>query len=448
MSGRDGTGRLGPVDGKRRWYALAGALAGLLTAVLGAPAASAAPPDLDVDRATAALAGDPLYLAPRSIARMDKDQVRRELAGTRIVVVVEPFIPDEPDRHDHDGRVKRPLAKWSDANDRPVVLVTGLLVSMPSIDRAFTPEPADYRDALERYDVTRPVLQAIRYLRDGSAPHEPWRPRVVPPDPHELARIVAGLRTSRMYVEPGQVGVRMQTIDRLLGDGPTYRVVRLRALIGDEEPDLLPGLAAAFPGELIIVLRGRWLTATGLPPGHIASGQAALYRFGPEHLMAYGRDTSVIVYTFLDRIKALKKTPLPYSGPNGIDADGIAARLAPWMFAAVALLLGGGVLLFWTRRMARGRREAADAVESGGAEMLARLARLGGDLQDLDPGDDLHAARRLADAAERYATARDLHDRADTPEEVEAVLATLVEGEAYADDVRRRRGLPVRGDAR
>jgi hypothetical protein len=418
---------------------------GLLATVVVQAPASADQADLDVERALTALTRDPVFLAPRTIARIDVAQVRRELAGTRIVVLVEPFIPDEPDRKDHDKRVIEPVREWSKATARPVVLVTGLMVTMPSVERTFFPEAPDYRDALERYDVTRPVLRAVRYLRDGAAPYEPWRPKLVPPDPAQLKDVIATLRKQQMYIPRGWFGVRRDLIEKNLETPIRYKVVMLRPLVGDAEPDLLPGLAAAFPGELILVVRGRWISAVGIPPEHVAAARAALVKYGPDHMLVYGFDQTSAVYNFLDRVGELRATPEPRPDSGGIDSRGIIARWAPWTFAAVAFLFGGVALMVWTRRTVRGRRSAAEAILTGRADVMARLARLSADLHDLDPGTDAEAARRLADAAERYATARDLLDRADTPEEMDAVLDTLAEGEAYADDVRSRLALPVRG---
>ncbi len=407
----------------------------LATAVLGliiGPPALAAPLD------TASLETDPVYIAPGSVARFDQAVVRRELAGSRVAVVVRPFLA----KSDDDEPVEKRLDEWSAANARPLVRVTGLQVRMASIDQWFAPGPADYRDLLERYDVTREVVRAIRHLRGVPATHEPWRPTVVPPDPGQVAAIVAGLKASRAYAEPGLIGVDMDRIAARLTGEPPYRVVRLRPLAGDREPDLLPALAAAFPGELIIVLRGSWLTATGLPPRRIAAGQAAQVTAGS---LAEGSSASDAVHQFLRRVMSFERTPEKRPVDSGIDSGRTVAALAPWVFLLATVLIGGGSLMFWARRTRRERIASATSLATSGAETQSRLAKLGADLHDLDPGDDLISARRLADAAERYATARDLHDRADTPEEFEAVIATLVEGEAYTDVVRDRLGLPIRG---
>src|SRR5215207_3806485 len=303
---------------------------GLLAALGLQVPASAAPSDLDVEGALAALARDPVYRAPDTIARLDVAQVRRELAGTRSVVLMEPFIPEEPDRKDHDKRVVEPVREWSKATARPVVLVTGLMVTMPSIDRTFFPEPADYHDALARYDVTRPVLRAVRYLRDGTAPYEPWRPRVVPPDPARLKSIVATLRTRQMYLGRQQVGVDVGAIDRNLETPITYKVVVLGHLAGDVEVDYAPGLAAAFPGELIVVVQGRWISAAGIPPEHVAASRAALVKYGPDHMLRYGFDRTSVVYNFLARIAKLRvTTPDPRPAGTGLDAGGTIRRWAP-----------------------------------------------------------------------------------------------------------------------
>jgi hypothetical protein len=417
---------------------------GVLVALSVPVPAAADQDDLDVQRALAALARDPVHIAPGTNARMDVAQVRRELAGSRVVVLVEPFIPDEPYWGGHDERVTEPVRTWSLATARPVVLVTGLLVTMPSVEQSFLPQAPDYRDALERYDVTRPVLHAIRFLRGAAAPWEPWRPKAVAPDPAQLTSIIATLRRQRMYVESKRVGVRVDEIDRKLKPPIQYKVVVLGPIVGDAEPDLVPALEAAFPGELVVVVRGRWISAAGIPPEHVAAGRAELVRFGPNHMLVYGYDQTAAVYNFLYRIGELRTTPAPRLDFGGIDSRGIIARWAPWTFAAVAFLFGGVALIVWARRTVRRRRGATEAILTGRADVVARLARLSADLHDLDPGTDAEAARRLADAAERYATARDLLDRADTPEEVDAVLDTLAEGEAYADDVRSRLALPVR----
>lgn len=88
--------------------------------------------------------------------------------------------------------------------------------------------------------------------------------------------------------------------------------------------------------------------------------------------------------------------------------------------------------------------DVAAQLRTGRARLAATIARLAADVSTLEPGKDPAARRQLADAAERLATARDLYERADTPEEVLAVATTLTEGTRSANRVRARLGLPKR----
>lgn len=400
-------------------------------------------PALDPTAATAALGRDPVYIAPGSVARIDLAPLRRELAGTSIVVAVAPYLPENAARTDG------PLAEWAAAQRRQVVLVTGLQVTMLTSQNLFTPDVGDVRDALQRNDVTRQVLRAVRHLRDGATVHASWWPRTVPPDRAQLDRIVAGLRRSRLHMEPGVTErVAADQVQALVSD-IAFRTVVLPPLLGDDEPALLPALAMAFPGELIVVVHGRWLAATGAPARQLAAAQASVLGRGVDYLLRYGWAPDNFLYAYLLRVKELRASrsyPPPDAG--GIDARGISLRLAPWIFVGFALLLGGGSVAIFVRRTVRERRASARAVRTGRAELLARLARVGGDVRSLDvlaaPGPVAEeAARLLAMAAERHATARPLTEHADTPEEVDAVRSTLTEAEAYTGDARKLLKLPA-----
>lgn len=88
------------------------------------------------------------------------------------------------------------------------------------------------------------------------------------------------------------------------------------------------------------------------------------------------------------------------------------------------------------------RRAGPAAVRVGRAELWAALSRLGAALRSDDADDDPTARRALAEAAERYSSARWRYAQAHTGPEIAAVHAIVAEGERLADLARGRPGPP------
>lgn len=113
-------------------------------------------------------------------------------------------------------------------------------------------------------------------------------------------------------------------------------------------------------------------------------------------------------------------------------------------FAAAGFALAVVAVGRWFLRAVPAQRAEQAQLQVARARLTAGIARLGADVANLDPGSDPVARRRLAEAAERLATARAIFEHADTPEEALTVATTLVEGTRSANQVRVRLGLPKR----
>lgn len=422
----------------RRLIAVVAVLLTLLgPAVAGGAAHADEPvPKFDLARAVRELRTDPVYIAPGSQAGIDAARLRRELPPLRASVVVAPVGTElrSYDFKDIEGHL---------------IMVSGLHVTSNALlDVTLRAVLRRYlRQALETYDVTGLVYAVAAASVNGGAVGEEWEPAGRPAEDAETRAFVAALSRQRVYAAPGVAARGPANHVRAAGDIP-YRVLILPpSPPGATEPRLLPALTKAFPGDVIVVVRGLWLTAAGPDaPATLASAQRYAMSRTAYTLEARTMkratewyDVAWALEPFFERLAQLRagRQWRPPPGPR-LHVAATAGRLAPWAFAVAALLLGVGALAWWSRNTAKARLTDLRAVRVGRAEILAEMARLAADIHGLEPGDDGVARRRLAEAAERYATAGMLYDEADTPEEVTAVKRTLAEGLVLAGEVRDR----------
>lgn len=320
-------------------------LAVLVLAVLVLPAGRAAArpaavdPGFDLTAALAALETEPVHRVPGAPARFDAARVR-PLLGPDTRVLLMPYTPLELGAAEHYERVLRPVDDWACDRDLDVVTVTGLQVRSEA--GSWGSETLDgVRARLAHLDVTTDLALALENLRSGvrSAPEPPARP--VPPDPAELAAVLAGLATSRTH---GSVPDGRWIDDAL--PGGRARVVALPALApGAPDPDLLPALRAAHPDDVVVVLRGRWIEAAGPDP---ETGSARDYVLGryDELLPQRQVEPRAIARLFLERLALLRSgEPFGRPRPQAVGAAALAALLTPWTIGGTAVVLGGGSVL-------------------------------------------------------------------------------------------------------
>lgn len=396
------------------------------------PPAPAVPyPGLDLVAAESALQTGPVYRAPGAPAQYDEARVRPLLApGTRILLA--PYTPLDYGSGRLADDVTTPLRDWARDRDLKVVLVVGLRVRVLS-SGAIGPSTLDgVRALLAHHDVTADLVLALENLRSGleHLADPPAHPG--PPDPAERDAVLAGLRASRIYggVADGP------WVDKALPGG-AVRVAALPALApGAPDPEMLPALRAAFPGEVVVVLRDRWIEAAG---PDVETGSARDYVLGryADFLAQRQVEPKAEIRLLLERLALLRSgEPFGRPQPAGVRADDLAARWTPWALGAAALVLGGGSLVLAAVRTRR-RSEAATAqVRRGRALAVAELAELDAAFLGSDEQASAPVARLRAEAAERTATAYALLEHARDPGEIDAVQAAIAQARALADRAR------------
>lgn len=403
-------------------------------------------PSIDLDAAIPALIRDRAYLLPGAPVWFDVERVGLATAGTNLVVVA---TPPEPRLHDPGWRAYvrmiSPLESWVTRRGLRMLVVDGPQIRDEDWDLVRM-DSQELRLALQTGDVTGPVLSMVAAHggvpdRDGSPPV-----RFTEPDPVLVSEVVTGLRGSRFYRAPGATErVRPEPAWQELNPDLPLRVAVLPAdEPGAPLPDLLPVLAEEFPGELVVLVTGRWFEAASTSDPdtvtpHVPRAQGYVLGVWEDWLtdpLGHGSEHELgeFVWAFLERLGALRdgsyleRPQLQPAPPRDVGAT--VARWAPWVFLGMAVLLGGPALGLWSVRNVRGLRAEAAEVAVGRAEVLAELAALGATLYRTKPGKDKRHRRRLAAAAERYQTARTLFAHADTPEEVEVVRRTAREATA------------------
>ncbi|ASO22010.1 hypothetical protein FHR81_004982 [Actinoalloteichus hoggarensis] len=402
------------------------------------------PPPLDLAEAQRVLLTEQVYRAPGSIARFDEDRVLDRLdADTRILLA--PFTGLDR-QGGHYDEVRRPLSDWASDQGLRLVLVTGLDVRlMPNGGKAAATELDGLLLRYAHHDVTGPLLLSLRHLEDGTTESDDAEPVRVPADPAQVTEIVDTLRRGEVYHAPGvDAPIRPSEDWAAVVPDLTIRVAQLPASpAADGLPDLLPELAAVFPDDLVVVVHGRWLEAAGPEQQQIDS--ARFYTFGlwESGFAFWGAPMGALIDQFLLRLGELRVGE-PFGRPQvePILTRELWERIAPWVFSLTALAVGGGSLLWWARSVARRRNAEASALRLLRAQALAEITRLGARLVTVDvPASDADGtARRIADAAERHATARDLLEDTTSSDVVREVLAVAADGHGLLDAADRRRG--------
>jgi hypothetical protein len=418
------------------------ALVGLLALVpllLVAPARAADPVPFDVAAAAQALhTGQPIYRAPGAIAQLDPAVVLPELGSTGRVLLAPPLAPGAEDTY--VDRLK-PLADLARALDLDVLLVTGLDVQVIDGSSIVQSDLGEAREALAHRDVTEPLRFAARIVREPDYVDDV--PALDPsvPAPAALAdQVVAGLRASPRWVAPG--------VDADLGDGSRLPVldppvaVRVAALPvlrrGAPYPDLGPALARAFPGELVITLRGSWIEAVGPDPVRLESARNYLLGVGRAQLFQQAVPAGDLVRLLLQRYADLQSAD-PFAGrPRTASAaaeeDGGEDVLRKLLFA-LTVLGAGGALLWFGPPQRRGAPAPGPSFRSQRARVYADLARVAEPVARWR-----HEDPYVVRAVERHDTAVAWLERADATGDP-AALRAAADAVAQADLELRRVGL-------
>lgn len=383
-------------------------------------------PGLDLTVALAALETGPVFRAPGAPALFDESRVL-PLVGPTARILLAPYSPLDYGATRFVEEVMEPIRDWAFERDLDVVLVTGLGVRVLSAG-VFGPTTLDgVRATLAHHDVTAELELALEYVRSGLEHLDDPPTRPVPPDPAELATVLAGLSTSRVFggLADGP------WLDQALPGG-AVRVVALPALpLGAPDPELLAAVVAAFPDDVVVVLRDRWIEAAGPDPEVASARDYVLGRYA-DFLTQRQVEPQAIARLFLERLALLRSgEPFGRPQPGPVSVEALAGKWTPWVLGAAACVLGGGSVLVAVLR-ARRRVEVAQAdLRRERALAVAELAELDAELlEDPPPSDGANSAALRADAAERTATAHTLLEHAQDADEVRAARDAVAKARA------------------
>ncbi|GEC19242.1 hypothetical protein PHY01_15250 [Pseudonocardia hydrocarbonoxydans] len=245
--------------------------------------------------------------------------------------------------------------------------------------------------------------------------------------------MLAGLRESRVVATgtapgtgPGDPLVDGPWIDDLLPGG-RVRIAALPALdAGAPDRDLLAALSAAYPDEVVLVQRGRWLEAAGPDPVEVRSARDYVLGRYEDIILDRTLPPRALASQFLERLALLRSgEPFGRPRPEPVVADTVVARWAGPVAVGAAAALGLAALL---AAGVAARRRAAAAAALGREER----ARATAELAALDAAilDDAVVGDRAAAAAERRDTAYALLEHAREPGEFRVAREAAEQGRA------------------
>lgn len=416
----------------------------LLVALGLSAAPAAAQPGVRVDPRPilAALAdGEQLIRAPGTIARFDEARVREELGqAVRLVVLPEvdyDLYPSKGDDNQYHEIVVRPILDWALDRKVPVVVVTGLDVTMLGGPSTYDHRlPADFdelRTTTANRDITERLIVLAR-LGNGLPPEVAedvgiTHPAPVPAPPDRVAEVVAALRAYSLYNAPG----RTDPIDDwVVATSKSENDLGIRvAAFPNLEPgqpvvDYATPLGAAFPDDVVLVLHGDWLDIVAPDQDKALAARAFAYGDADLSLLNGGSSQSLLRDTVKRLDLLLTETawgyPQPPPQPRAVpfDVRRTVSALAPWVLVGSAVVIGGAGVL-------RHRRRAEAAEVELRAETAAAMAVIG------DLGARVLSAEEggaPADPAvvERHTTARLLYDQAHTSVAMAEVRRVAEEG--------------------
>jgi hypothetical protein len=416
-----------------------------LLVVLGmaaAPAAAQPAGPVDPEPILAALAdGEQVIRAPGAIARFDGARVRAELGGAvRLVLLPEvdfDLYPRKGDDNQYGEIVTRPIQAWALDREVPVVVVTGLDVTMyAALSVRKHRLPADFdelRTTTANQDITERLIVFARLGRglppEAAEDVEITHPAPVPAAPDRVAELVATLREHPVHNAPGRTEliedwvVEISRSENDLG----IRVAAFPFLEpGQPVVDYATPLGAAFPDDVVLVLHGQWLDIVAPDQDKALAARAFAYGDADLSLLSGGSGQSLLRDTVKRLDLLLAETswgfPQPPPQPRSVpfDVQRAVSALAPWVLVGSAVVIGGAGVL-------RHRRRAADAELELRTETASAMAVIG------DLGARVLSAEESGDPAdpavvERHATARLLYDQAHTSVAMAEVRRVAEEG--------------------
>lgn len=257
---------------------------------------------------------------------------------------------------------------------------------------------------------------------------------------------VSTLRSNHVYVASGvPTKVDQDAVRRAAGAAPIYLAVLPDSVGNPVQVALRIGKALGDGTVGVVAGHDFGASSDQLCPGAVGTVTNRVLADNRDALRRTNDVTQLLSDFAADVITAPRRGRdcADASGQSSSDASAAGSSSGgsawPWVlgFGTVGVLgaAGGGAYLLSRRR--RRLRE----LEGRRAEVLSLYDRLGGDVQNLDPGDDPVARQALADAAERYTATGSLLSHADTDGEYDAARRTALEGLQAARTARTTLGL-------
>lgn len=242
--------------------------------------------------------------------------------------------------------------------------------------------------------------------------------------------MLAGLRGSRVAAlgpfpgaDDGAPLADGPWIDENLPGG-RVRIAALPPLdVGVPDRDLLGALRSAYPDDVVLVLRGRWLEAARPDPDEIRSARDYVLGRYEEFLLGRTLPPRGMALQFLQRLALLRSgEPFGRPRPEPVLADTVVAR---WAGPVAAGVIGLAALLAAAGAARRPTTAAQATAREERARAAAELAALDADVLERDA-----PLERAAAAAERRDTAHALLEHAREPGEFRAAREAAGEGRA------------------
>ena len=362
-------------------------------------------------QAESAVQADRVARLPGAPAELDTVAVAAAITGTSIRVVLLPFAPLDDTGRDAAGTRMSDLSSWADGEDIDLVTVVGLQVGFSIYNLAPNSVP-ELAPVLAQMDVTHQVLTAVAKISKGPDLPDPTARPEIRADPGDVATITAALTADGIYNGPDLADPQQIDSTWSASYGAPVRVAFLPAApAGSPLTDLLTPLHQRFSGDVVIVVRGRWLEIAG--PDDEVLQSARLWMYGSYQRPALGWDVSpsALVGVLADQVHLLRSGVVSdQSAPKApTDPVSSAGRWLPWLFVATAgaLAVTGGLLA--RRRRAATERERNRASTMARRVLGARLAAVAGQIVDLDGlARGGRAGSEVSSAAERYDTGRQI----------------------------------------
>jgi hypothetical protein len=411
---------------------------------------AAAQPDgrVDVGPIVAALDdGERIVRAPDTVARFDEARVREDLGpDCRLVVLpyadYERYPRDEDDHSEYYDLVVQPIQEWALERDTPVVLLTGLDVTLfagPSArDHRLPADLDELRTTTSTRVVTERLVVLARLARgfepDAAENVEIDHPAPVPAAPDQVAAVAAALRADPIYNAPG----RTDAVEEWVAERAREQFdldVRVAAfpLLEPGQPvvDYVTPLGQEFPDDVVIVLHGDWMDIVAPDQRAALAARAFAYGDADLGLLTSGIGAGSVLRDTIERLDLLLTEtawghPQPPPQPRVLpfDVQRTVSALAPWVLVGSAVVLGGaGLLGHHTRARAQAAAEAR-ALRAQSATTMAVIGELGARVLSAEEG----GGRADPAAAERHSTARLLYEQARTAVAMAEVRRVAQEG--------------------